>query len=122
MMKSVVTHYAEIESFITKDGSIIRELLHPATHGVAKQSLAEAIVPVGTRTLAHRHHQSEELYYILRGRGLMQLGDEHFEVGAGDAVCIAPGVVHSVKNIAAEELVILCSCAPAYAHDDTEIM
>jgi mannose-6-phosphate isomerase-like protein (cupin superfamily) len=122
MMKSVVTHYAQIEPFITKDGSIIRELMHPTTHGVAKQSLAEAILPVGTRTLAHRHHQSEELYYILHGRGLMHLGDEHFEVGTGDTVCIAPGIVHSIENIAGEELVILCSCAPAYAHDDTEIM
>lgn len=122
MTKSVVTHYAQIESFITKDGSIIRELMHPATHGVVKQSLAEAIVPAGSRTLAHRHHQSEELYYILRGRGLMYLDVERFEVGPGDTVCIAPGTVHSIENIAAEELVILCNCAPAYAHDDTEIL
>lgn len=122
MTKPMVTHYAQTESFITKDGSIIRELMHPAAHGVVKQSLAEAIVPVGTRTLAHRHQQSEELYYILRGRGLMHLGIEHFEVGPGDTVCIAPGTVHSIENTAAEELVILCSCAPAYAHDDTEIL
>ncbi|MBI3772590.1 MAG: cupin domain-containing protein [Gammaproteobacteria bacterium] len=122
MTKSVVTHYAQIESFITKDGSIIRELMHPVAHGVAKQSLAEAIVAVGTRTLAHRHHRSEELYYILRGYGLMHLGDERFEVSPGDTVCIAPGTVHAIENIAAEDLVILCSCAPAYAHDDTEIL
>lgn len=122
MSKMALTHYSQLESFITKDGSMIRELMHPVTHAAVKQSLAEAIVPVGSRTLAHRHRQSEELYYIQRGRGLMQLGSDWFEVGPGDTICISPGTAHCIENIANEALVILCSCAPAYSHDDTEII
>ncbi len=41
------TEYEKIEPYITKDGSIIRELMHPAVHGNSKQSLAEATVPAG---------------------------------------------------------------------------
>jgi len=40
----LLTIYEEIEPYITKDGSIIRELIHPAVHGNSNQSLAEATV------------------------------------------------------------------------------
>ncbi len=35
-----------IKPYITKDGSSIRELMHPEKHGNVKQSLAEAIVSI----------------------------------------------------------------------------
>ena len=53
------SRYVSVESFVTRDGSIIRELMHPNVHGNVNQSLAEAIVPVGQGTQLHRHHLSE---------------------------------------------------------------
>jgi hypothetical protein len=50
--------YADIEAYVTKDGSEIRELMHPARHG----------------------------------------------------------------NTGQQALRILCACAPAYAHQDTELL
>jgi len=50
------SRYVSVESFVTKDGSIIRELMHPSVHGNANQSLAEAIVPVGQGTHPRRRH------------------------------------------------------------------
>ena len=38
------TRYADIPVYRTKDGSQIRELMHPEHHGNRTQSLAEAIV------------------------------------------------------------------------------
>lgn len=120
------TVYAEMEGFITKDGSEIRELMHPtvqgASHGVARQSLAEAMVPVGGRTTLHRHGETEELYHITRGEGLMTLGEQQFMVRPGDTVCIPPGTAHCIENKGEAELRLLCCCAPAYAHDDTELL
>lgn len=121
-MKSNKTTYNEVEAFITKDQSIIRELMHPDRHSVAKQSLAEARVPVGTQTLLHKHIETEELYFITAGQGEMTLGDELFTVQTGDTVCIAPGTPHRIRNTGAEELVILCCSAPAYSHQDTELL
>ena len=54
-------------SHITKDGSDIRELMHPDVHGNIRQSFAEAIVKIGSETILHRHLQSEEIYHITRG-------------------------------------------------------
>ncbi len=117
-----LSHYREIEPFITKDGSVIRELMHPGSHGVEKQSLAEARLPAGRKTLLHRHHHTEELYYITQGQGRMTLGDESFEVRAGDGICISPGTPHCIENTGQEELALLCCCSPAYSHEDTEIL
>lgn len=114
--------YATVPAYITKDGSTIRELMHPAIHHNAQQSLAEATVPAGTRTLMHRHRLSEEIYHVTAGRGRMTLGTEQFDIVTGDTVFIAPGVAHCVEASGSEALTILCCCAPPYAHDDTELI
>lgn len=118
----IKSRYQDIEPYITRDGSVIRELMHPAVHGNAMQSLAEATIPPGQQTLLHRHNNTEELYHITAGRGLIQLGDEKFEVRSGDTVAIPPGTAHAVENFGTEPLVILCCCTPPYSHDDTELL
>ena len=117
-----ITNYEKIKPYVTKDGSIIRELMHPAIHGNSKQSLAEATVPAGGKTLLHMHDVSEEIYHITEGSGIMTLGSEIFEVTKGDTICIVPGTPHRIQNTEKEPLKILCCCAPAYSHEDTELM
>jgi len=116
------TRYQDITAYITKDGSEIRELMHPASQGNRKQSLAEARVPPGGKTLLHRHRDSEELYHISAGQGEMTLGTESIHVNVGDTVCIPPGVAHCIENTGEETLVILCACSPSYSHEDTELL
>jgi mannose-6-phosphate isomerase-like protein (cupin superfamily) len=110
------------EAYVTKDGSSIRELMHPLVLGNSAQSLAEATVPLGITTLLHRHTVTEEIYHILSGCGLMTLGDESILVNEGESVCIHPGTPHNIKNTGEEELRLLCCCSPAYSHDDTELL
>jgi len=119
MMKS---RHADIAPYVTKDGSEIRELMHPATQGNRKQSLAEATLHAGQRTSLHRHLVTEEIYHFTHGTGRMTLGAETFAVSTGDTVAIAPGTAHSVENTGADSMTILCACSPAYAHDDTQVL
>lgn len=116
------SQHAEVEPYRTKDGSEIRELMHPEVHGNRAQSLAEATVAPGGTTALHRHRETEEIYHFTAGEGVMTLGAERFAVRAGDTVCIAPGTPHCVENTGAVALKILCACAPAYAHADTELL
>lgn len=111
--------YDSVVPYITKDGSEIRELMHPAVHGNRNQSLAEATIMPGCKTQLHRHRHTEELYHITRGRGLMTLEGRHFEVQPGDTICIMPGEEHGIENRSDIPLVLLCCCSPAYSHDDT---
>jgi mannose-6-phosphate isomerase-like protein (cupin superfamily) len=116
------TRYATVVPYVTKDGSEIRELMHPLAHGSERQSLAEAIVAPGTQTLLHRHRSSEEIYHITGGTGVMTLDGETFTVVTGDTVLIPPGTPHRIRNTGTQPLRVLCACAPAYSHDDTELL
>ena len=116
------TRYADVPPYVTKDGSTIRELMHPAAHGNRLQSLAEATIDAGARTQLHRHALTEELYHVTAGTGLMTLGDATLEVGAGDTVLIPPGTPHCIEATGTEPLRILCCCSPPYSHEDTELL
>jgi mannose-6-phosphate isomerase-like protein (cupin superfamily) len=114
-----VANLAEVEPFVTKDGSSIRELAGLVSLPAQQQSLAEATVPPRGATEEHFHRITEELYLFTAGTGRMRLGDEERDVCAGDCVVIPPGTPHKLFNDGDEPLVLLCCCAPAYTHDDT---
>ena len=105
---------AAAEPFTTKDGSAIREL-----HHTAAQSLAEATLEPGQATERHYHSVSEEIYFVLKGQGEMELDGETRFLRPGDAVLIPPGAWHTLENNGTSELRILCCCVPPYADDDT---
>ena len=114
-----IVNVAQVEGFITKDGSEIREILAHRNSSIRHQSLAEARVPPGTTTALHHHPQTEEIYFILDGAGEMTINGETRSVSVGDAVAIPPGASHRIHNPGPTELRFLCCCAPGYEHDDT---
>ena len=64
-----VRAYAELDAFVTLDGSEIREWAGPVSMPAQMQSLAEATIPVGGATTQHYHRLTEELYLITAGQG-----------------------------------------------------
>ena len=107
--------------FITKDGSTIRSILDRTNSTATHQSLAEATLPPGAATTPHRHPRSEEIYYILSGKGEMSVEGESAAVGPRTGVLIPPGARHTIRNTGQADLVFLCCCAPPYSHEDTEM-
>ena len=103
-----------VEAFVTKDGSTIREL-----HHTAAQSLAEATLEVEQATERHYHRLTEEIYFVLKGQGKMEIDGETGYLRPGDSVLILPGAWHQLENNGTSELRILCCCSPPYSHDDT---
>jgi len=114
-----VSSYAEIEPFLTLDGSEIREWAGPMSAPARNQSLAEATIPVGGATTEHYHRTSEELYLVTAGEGRLVLDGEERMIAAGDCALIPPGARHKVHNVGAQPLRIVCACSPAYADEDT---
>lgn len=114
-----IAHLSQLQSFITADGSSIRELAGPAWTAARHQSLAEATVEVGGETAEHYHPQTEELYYFVAGHGRLRLADDESAVSVGDCVVIEPGTPHKLWNTGSRPLVLLCCCAPPYSDDDT---
>lgn len=54
------------------------------------------ISPGGNTTL--EHHVHEHVVVVLRGRGLVRLGEALHEVGYGDTIYIAPDEIHQLRN------------------------
>ena len=109
----------EVEPYVTRDGSAVREIAGPPSATAANQSVAEATVAPGDQTIEHFHRTSEEIYVVTAGTGRMRLGTEEAEVRPGDVIPIAPGTRHKLWNTGTEPLVVLCCSAPPYSHEDT---
>ena len=54
-------------------------------------------------------HPTHEFYYVLRGRGIMTIGDEDRLIAQGDLVHIPPDVVHSLRPVT-DHAPIHCFC------------
>jgi mannose-6-phosphate isomerase-like protein (cupin superfamily) len=114
-----VRRAAELEPYVTRDGSEIREIAGPPSGTAANQSIAEATVAPGEETLEHLHRVAEEIYVFTAGAGRMRLGAEETDVRRGDTVAIPPGTRHKLWNTGPEPLIVLCCSAPPYSHEDT---
>ena len=64
-------------------------------------------VPPGESNNPHLHESEEQIYIILRGRGLAEVGDEIHDAKAGDVIYLPPGVKHGFHNNSAITTVIL---------------
>jgi mannose-6-phosphate isomerase-like protein (cupin superfamily) len=102
------------EPFTTKDGSTIREL-----HHTELQSLAEATLEPSQATERHYHRATEEIYFVVKGSGDLEVAGERRRIRPGDAALIPPGAWHTLENDGSSELRFLCCCVPPYSHDDT---
>lgn len=111
----------KIEAYRTKDGSLVREIVHPDRLPARNLSLAEARLEAGGSTALHYHERSEEVYYVLAGRGILMVAGDEAEISPGQAALIPPRARHRVANTGDEDLVFLCLSSPAYKHEDTQI-
>lgn len=114
----IIINRAQASVINTPHGSEIRPLVDRTTSDIKLCSLAEEVLPAGTAVTAHHHLETEEIYYILEGKGLMRVGDEVREVSAGDAVFIPLKSTHRLENTGDAPMKLLLVCGPAYAFED----
>ena len=118
----ITSKRTQVEAYETRDGSLIRELMHPSVQGNQNQSLAEATVYPAAETRLHRYGKTEEIYHIVQGSGVVRVGDENHEAGEGDTILIPAGAPHNIRNHGSNDFVFLCACSSAYSHEDTELL
>ncbi len=103
-----------IQAFTVNELSTIRERSGDLYH----EFLRVPAMSAGLYQLAagqqdpQQPHTEDELYYIVQGRGQIQVADEHQPVAPGTLVFVAANVEHRFHSIT-EDLTILVFFAPA---------
>jgi mannose-6-phosphate isomerase-like protein (cupin superfamily) len=57
-----------------------------------------AIIYPGCRARGHSHTDREEVYFLTKGRGIMGVDGEEWELKAGDNFYVHPGRFHTTYN------------------------
>lgn len=77
------------------------------------------VAPGNDTTELHMHYREDECVFILDGQGLAQIGDETFEVSAGDFLGYRKGgLPHSLSNTGNETM----RCIVVGQRGDTDIV
>ncbi len=115
-MKEAIKHQNLSNEFYTPEKCYIAELSN--TPDDPDASIARAKVKSGVTTRWHRLMGTVERYYIVNGRGRVELGKlSPKEVKPGDIVLIPPMCRQRITNIGSEDLVFIAICTPRFSND-----
>ena len=104
--------------FNARDGAVVYELdshEERIQNGVA---FAYGTLSPKRKALKHFHRISDEIYYIISGKGNIKLGDSIYSVKKGSVVYVPVNILHGLENVAEEELEVLCLSIPPYQDND----
>jgi oxalate decarboxylase/phosphoglucose isomerase-like protein (cupin superfamily) len=100
------------------DWGLIKPLVAADNTADTAVSLMHVVLLPGEGHERHNHPDSDEILYILAGRGEQMVDDgQTFAVSAGQAVFIPKGAFHSTVNTGWEPLTLLAIYAPAGAEE-----
>ena len=101
------------QEFFTTERCHIIEILNEDVS--TKMSIAQARVEPNVQTQLHALKGIDESYYILKGKGEMEIdGNILGIVEVGDVIFIPKGESQRIKNIGDEDLVFLCICSERF--------
>jgi quercetin dioxygenase-like cupin family protein len=104
---------AEVMSRPDQEGLIVRNVVNKDAAGARRIILLSSEIPPGRVHLLHRHPNAEQIMYMLEGSCLALSEGVPARLNEGDAVFIAQGEWHGVRNDTDEPAVTLVIYAGA---------
>ncbi|TAD92048.1 MAG: cupin domain-containing protein [Alphaproteobacteria bacterium] len=80
-------------------------------------AVAEEEMPPGSSEVAHHHRHARQVFYVLSGKLTMEVADATHDLAPGQAIDVAPGVVHRACNPWAEAVRFLVISTPTTLGD-----
>ena len=115
-MKETIKKQNLKSEFYTAEKCYITELSN--TSDDPDVSIARARVEPGVTTRWHRLKGTYERYFIISGRGLVEIGEQPpQELSIGDIVLIPPMCRQRITNIGSDDLIFLAICTPRFLRD-----
>lgn len=115
-MKEIIKKHDLSQEFYTPEKCYITELSN--TPDDPDVSIARARVKSGVTTNWHRLKRTAERYYIICGKGSVEIGElSPQEVTVGDIVIIPPMCRQRITNIGSDDLIFLAICTPRFLNE-----
>jgi mannose-6-phosphate isomerase-like protein (cupin superfamily) len=93
-------------------GALSKPLVMPETAGSLHIDYRISCYQPMAHVARHKHQIQEQIYHVLDGEGLMEIGDETRVVRKHDVIFLPPGVEHSITNSGLTDLVFIVATAP----------
>ncbi len=97
-----------------RGGQVSYLLLTKGQFGSSNMSITWVEGEPGSEQAMHAHPDNEQVYVIVRGRGLMKVAEEQEEVGPGTMVFVPPKTDHAIYNPGDEPLIYVSATAPPF--------
>jgi quercetin dioxygenase-like cupin family protein/type 1 glutamine amidotransferase len=68
-----------------------------------------ATISVGKSNPVHRHPNCDEVLHVIQGHIMHRVGEQEYEMWAGDTVTIPEGTLHSARNMGTEDALLSIS-------------
>jgi quercetin dioxygenase-like cupin family protein len=104
---------AQVMTKPDQEGLIVRNVVNEEATGARRIILLSSELPPGKVHLLHRHPNAEQIMYVLKGSCTALSEEEPVGVNEGDAVFIAQGEWHGIRNDTDEPAVTLVIYAGA---------
>jgi len=93
-------------------GALSKALVHPDTLGSRQLDYRISTYAPMAYVARHAHKVQEQIYHVLDGEGLMEIGEETRVVRTHDVIFLPPGVPHSISNSGLGNLTFLVITSP----------
>ena len=113
-----IVNIQECQDFVAPDKAVAKEFMSPRVSGLKNMSIAQITIPAGVEVTKHYHLESEEVYHIVSGAGIMHLDGKESPITVGQAVAIKVGQWHSIRNESDKPLVMIVTCSPPWKPED----
>lgn len=115
MKETIIQENLDTE-FFTSEQCYITELSNSVND--PEVSIARARIKPGITTQWHRLNGVTERYYILSGKGVVEVGIlAKQKVSPGDVILIPPMCRQRISNTGSEDLIFLAICSPRFSID-----
>ena len=93
-------------------GALSKPLVMPETAGSRHIDYRISMYQPMAYVASHSHAVQEQVYHVLEGEGLMEIGEEKKVVRKHDVIFLPPGIEHSIANSGLTDLVFLVITSP----------
>ncbi len=96
---------------------ILREVI-----SLAKVSMAHVVMEPKNVSLLHKHSRMSEIYFILKGRGILYHNNKALEVEKGAYLALPPNTSHKLENVGNDDLEHLVLAVPPFNASDVILL